>query len=290
MNDVLEAALETSRPHIDAAHHELSVSLPAQPIPLRADPVRLAQVFSNLINNAVRYTEQGGRIALEATIDGTLLVISVKDNGIGIPSEMMPHIFNIFAQAPRAVEWSQMGLGIGLSLVKGVVELHHGTVEARSEGVGRGSEFIVRLPVAPPLSDPSVEGGETPESLQGYRILIVDDNRDNADSLAVLLELMGNEVASVYDGEQAFNTAKVLQPNAIILDLKMPRLDGYAICRRIRQERWGRKTLLLALSGWGHEEGRRLAEESGFDGHLMKPVDVAVLLRTIAALSEQKAG
>jgi signal transduction histidine kinase/DNA-binding NarL/FixJ family response regulator len=283
---VCEAALEISRPVIEAGGHELTVSLPAEPIHLEADPMRLAQVLANLLNNAARYTESGGRIELGAELRGSDVSVSVKDSGIGIAPELLPSIFEIYSQA-RPLGLSQSGLGIGLSLVKGLVELHGGSVEAHSAGPGRGSEFVVHLPVAsktaarrpaPPIEDVKV--------LTDCRILIVDDNRDSADSLAMLLEIMGNQVGTAYDGAQAVEAAEATRPHVVLLDLGMPKLDGYDVCRRIREQPWGKGVALIAVTGWGQEADRRRTEEAGFDRHMVKPVDPHALLRLLASLSE----
>jgi PAS domain S-box-containing protein len=286
LGDLVEAAVETSRPVIDAGGHKLSVTLPPEPIRLDADPLRLEQVLANLLTNAAKYTEEGGRIWLTAERQGSDVVVSVKDSGIGIAAEMLPHIFGIFSQAKPAVGRAQGGLGIGLSLVRGLVELHGGTIQAHSAGVGQGSEFVVRLPVATATptqkpGPPSAANEEVPATR--CRILIVDDNRDGADSLARLLQLMGNEVGTAYDGEEAVKAAGSLQPDVVLLDIGMPKLNGYDACRRIRQQTWGKEMFLIALTGWGQEEDRRRTEEAGFNHHIVKPVDPAALLQLLAS-------
>jgi PAS domain S-box-containing protein len=286
---LLEAALETSRPVIDHGGHELTLTLPPEPIYLEADPVRLAQVFSNLLNNAAKYTEKGGQIRLTAERIGKDMVVSVKDNGIGIVVETLPRIFDIFSQAKPALPWSQGGLGIGLSLVKGLVELHGGTVEARSEGPGRGSEFVVRMPLeAQTTARRPVQPAQEQKPALNYRILIADDNRDSADSLATLLQLMGNEVGTAYDGEEAVEAAAAFRPEVVVLDLGMPKLNGYEACRRIRKEPWGQGILLIALTGWGQEEDRHRTAEAGFNQHMVKPVDPDVLMKLLVSLSSEK--
>jgi PAS domain S-box-containing protein len=291
--EVIGSALETSRPVIEAAGHELTVSLPHEPIQIDADPVRLSQVFSNLLNNSAKYTDAQGHISLTATPDEHHVVVSVKDTGIGISPEVLPRIFEIFSQSPRTLDRSQGGLGIGLSLVRGIVALHHGSIEVQSRGAGQGSEFIVRLPIAAKAAIEKSGTMETvvePVRLTERRILIVDDNRDGADSLAMLLRILGNDVATVYDGEQAFRTAETMHPDLILLDITMPKMNGYETCRRIRQEAWGREILMVAVTGWGQDEDRLRAEESGFDGHLLKPLVAEDLSRLIATLSERKEG
>ena len=290
---VVEAALETSRPVIEAGGHEFSVTLPPEPIHLEADPVRLAQVFANLLNNAAKYTEEGGRIWLAAERQGSEVTVSVKDNGIGIMAEMLPRIFEIFTQSNRALVRSQGGLGIGLSLVKGLVELHGGSIEARSDGPGQGSEFVVRLPVAGEklVQEPARPGeDEQPKPVTRRRILVADDNRDSADSLAMLLKIKGYEVGTAYDGEQAVEAAEALRPDVVLLDIGMPNLNGYDACRRIREQPWGQGMFLIALTGWGQEEDRRRTEEAGFDQHIVKPVDPAVLMKLLASLWSREAG
>jgi len=290
---VVEAALETSRPVIEAGSHELTVTLPPEAIPLEADPLRLAQMLANLLNNAAKYTEEGGRIRLSAERQGSDVIVSVKDNGIGIIAEMLPRIFDIFAQSPRALVRSPGGLGIGLSLVKGLVKLHGGSIEARSEGADRGSEFVVRLPIAVatplPAAAPPHEDGE-PKPVTKCRILIVDDNPDSADSLAMLLKIKGYEVGTAYDGEQAVEAAGTLRPNVVLLDIGMPKLNGYEACCRIREQPWGQGMFLIALTGWGQEDDRRRTEEAGFNQHMVKPVDPAALMELLASLSAEQEG
>ncbi len=286
--EVIEAAIETSRPLIDAGVHSLELQLPSRPIPLNADPVRLAQVLANLLNNAAKYTPAGGRITLSATREGDRAVVAIQDTGIGIAPEMLPRLFEMFAQAAPALERSQGGLGIGLSLVRGLVEMHGGTVEARSEGADRGSEFVVRLPIAPeaaPAPAPSPTPDPTRTSIPtGLRIVVADDNRDAADSLARMLRILGHEVFTAYDGAQAVDRAEAERPDLVLLDIGMPHLNGYEAARRIRGESWGATMVLIALTGWGQEEDRRQAAEAGFDDHLVKPVDFRELKRRLSTL------
>ena len=283
---VVDAALETSRPVIEDAGHELTVTVPTAPLRLMGDPVRLEQVLSNLLNNSAKYTESPGRIELTAVQDGNDVVISVKDNGIGIDEAMLPDLFRIFSQQ-QSTHGRTQGLGIGLSLVQGLVELHGGSVSVRSGGPGKGSEFIVRLPLAAGMAVEEEEPAQS-EDLQPsrarYRILIADDNRDGADSLAMLLQVMGHEVETAYAGDQAVEMAEQMRPDAILLDIGMPKLNGYEACRRIRAEPWGREIVLIALTGWGQEEDRRRTREASFDLHLVKPVDSEDLLKRLATL------
>ena len=287
---VMEAAVETSRPVIEAGRHELTIALPPTPIRLEADPVRLAQVFANILNNAAKYSDDGGRIWVTAERQGPNVIVSVKDRGIGISAEMLPHIFEIFSQATSALVRSQGGVGIGLSLAKGLVELHGGRIDARSGGLGHGSEFVVSLPVAveAPVAEPArpcEENGQAP--IPKCCVLIVDDNRDSADTLAMLLRVLGHEVRTAYDGEQGIQAAEALRPDVALLDIGMPGLNGYDACRRIREQPWGKGILLIALTGWGQEEDRRRTEEAGFNRHLVKPVDPAALVDLLASLSSE---
>ena len=287
IKSVVDAALETSRPVIEAAGHELTVSVPTAPLRLMGDPVRLEQVLSNLLNNAAKYTEDSGRIALTVAQDGSEIVISVRDNGIGIDEAMLPDLFRIFSQQRGTQGGSQEGLGIGLSLVQGLIELHGGSVGAHSDGPGKGSEFIVRLPMAvdtPAEGAGIVESDEVRPTSARYRLLIADDNRDCADSLAMLLQVMGHEVETAYAGDQAVEIAERMRPDAILLDLGMPKLDGYETCRTIRTKPWGREVVLIALTGLGQEEDRRRTQEASFDLHLVKPVDSADLLKVLASV------
>ncbi len=284
---VVRGAVETSRPLIERGEHELAIALPAEPVYLDADPVRLAQVFSNVLNNAAKYTEHGGHIRLTGERQGNEVVVSVKDDGIGIAAEMLPRLFDIFSQAKPALERSQGGLGIGLSLVCGLVELHGGRIEARSAGPGQGSEFLVHLPVAAtePIQQapPRSAGGEQPRP-EKCRLLIVDDLRDSADSLAMMLKIMGHQVHTAYDGEEAVAAAARFRPDVVLLDIGMPKLNGYDACRRIREQPWGQAMFLIALTGWGQEEDRRRTQEAGFDQHMVKPVGPATLIQLLAEM------
>jgi PAS domain S-box-containing protein len=290
--DVVRAAVETSRPALDAAGHTLTVELPAEPIELDADPTRLAQAVANLLNNAARYTDRGGQVRLELERQGSDAVITVRDTGIGIPAEMLGHVFEMFTQVDRSLERVHGGLGIGLTLVKSLVELHGGSVQAHSDGPGTGSTFTIRLPLplvsretessaggAPALDFVSRLTGDTP-----LRVLVVDDNRDAADTLAILLQMQGAEVRAAHDGREAVEAAEVFHPDAVILDIGMPRLNGYDAARRIRQLPGGSDVVLIAATGWGQDGDKQLAREAGFDHHLVKPVDPAALLQLLGSL------
>ncbi|HZN02764.1 MAG TPA: ATP-binding protein [Candidatus Polarisedimenticolia bacterium] len=287
---VLEQAVESIRPLCRKARHHITVALPPEPVYLDADPVRLTQVFTNLLDNACKYMEPGGRVRLSAEVTPARddapgeVVVRVRDEGIGIPAEALSRIFEMFAQIDTSLERRNAGLGIGLSLVNSLVELHGGKVEARSEGKGQGSEFVVRLPtVAEGCDGLSAQEGE--KSMKRYRMLVVDDNRDSAESLALLLKLTGHDTHTALDGEAAIRAAAENQPDVVLLDIGMPKLNGYDACKRIRSEPWGRDMILIAQTGWGQDDDRRRTEEAGFDGHVVKPVDPEDLIRMVARLS-----
>jgi len=286
---VIKSAMDTAQPLISAAGHELTLSMTAQPIHVDADPVRLAQVFSNLLNNAAKYMERGGHIWLTVIRGEREVTVTVRDAGIGIPADALPTIFDMFTQVDRSLEKSQGGLGIGLTLVRQLVEMHGGNVEARSEGAGKGAEFVVHLPMASvvPLRSVADDHGEQCARAGACRILVADDNRDAAESMSSVLRLMGNEVRTVNDGVRAVEEAEAFCPDMLLLDIGMPRLNGYDAARRIRAERWGKSIVIVALTGWGQEEDKRRAAEAGFDRHFTKPVDPADLERLIAELQSR---
>ncbi|HTK76001.1 MAG TPA: ATP-binding protein [Gemmataceae bacterium] len=285
---VVESAVETSRPVVEAGRHQLVVALPRGPIRLTADPVRLAQVFANLLTNAAKYTPEGGHIRLAAERQGDDVIVSVQDSGIGLAADVLPHVFEIFSQAKSGRGQRQGGLGIGLSLVKWLVELHGGHVEARSAGPGQGSEFVVRLPVATEnlVADAPPKDHAARPPVRKRRILIADDNRDSADSMAMLLQTYGHEVATAYNGEQAVELATSLRPDVALLDIGMPQLDGYETGRRIREHPCCRNVFLIAMTGWGQEEDRRRTDEAGFDHHVVKPVEATELIKLLEALPD----
>jgi signal transduction histidine kinase/CheY-like chemotaxis protein len=280
---VVHSAVETSRPLVEQARHTLAVALPPDPVDLDADLVRLAQVFSNLLNNAAKYSERGGHISLTVDPRGGEAVVTVKDGGVGIPPHMLPKIFDLFTQVDRSLERSQGGLGIGLTLVRRLVEMHGGSVEARSEGHGLGSEFAVRLPMLPAAAvQPPAGTGGTAQPPARRRVLVADDNADAAESLAMMHEIMGNEVRMANDGLRAVEEAVAFRPDMILLDIGMPGLNGYEACRAIREQPGGAEPVIVACTGWGQEEDRRRAFDAGFDHHLTKPVQFEELLRLIA--------
>ncbi|MET0918649.1 MAG: PAS domain S-box protein [Burkholderiales bacterium] len=283
---VLQSAMDTVRPLIAAAGHELTISLPPQPVYVDADPVRLAQVFANLLNNAAKYMDERGHIWLTAAHQDNAVSVTVRDAGIGIPATALPSVFEMFTQIDRSLEKSRGGLGIGLMLVKRLAEMHGGSVEARSEGLDKGSEFTVRLPavIESPASQPRRSDDPPRADGVGRRILVADDNRDAAESLGEILRLMGNEVRIVHDGVQAAEEVAIFRPDVVLLDIGMPRLNGYDAAQRIRKQPWGKAVFLIALTGWGQEEDKRRATEAGFDQHFTKPVNLAVLEQLLAAL------
>ena len=335
LDGVIDAAVETCRPLLTDRGHALALALPASPLWLHADPVRLAQVFGNLLSNACRYTEPGGRIRIEARALGTRAVqVRVSDTGLGIPPAMLERVFDLFTQVDGARSRAAGGLGIGLSLVKRLVALHGGSVAAHSPGLGQGSSFTVELPLlaeqelpgdardtartiplrprppspseaAPvpmpaaasevipampnmPDDHPSASASASEDAApgaaapQGRRVLIVDDNADSADSLAMLLQLGGHEAHTAYDGLQALELASRLQPEVLLLDLGLPGLDGCELCRRIRQQPWAARSLLIAVTGWGQAADKQRSQDAGFDGHLVKPVDLPALEKLLA--------
>lgn len=281
LNRAIHHALETCRPLAEREQQLIVVRLPDKAIYLDADPVRLAQIFMNLLNNACKYTERCGKIELTAEQQGAEVSISIRDSGIGMPADKLESIFEMFAQVEGAAK-AAGGLGIGLTLVKRLVEMHGGSIRAWSAGQGRGSEFVVRLPVpaSPEENEETAEpGGDT--ALPPRRILVVDDNRDSADSLALLLNLQGHEVRAVYDGLSAVHTAERFAPDVVLLDRGLPILDGMEACRRIREKPWGRNMVIVALTGWGQDEDRRKSKEAGFDEHLVKPVSNDALVKLL---------
>ena len=290
LTSILSAAIETARPLLDTRHHSLSLEFPREAMRLDADAVRLAQVFSNLLINAAKYTEPRGKIHLSACRDGTEIVTSVRDNGIGIAADTIPRLFTMFTQAEGVRDRTEGGLGVGLALVRGIVALHGGSVCARSEGLGHGSEFVVRLPLDEAVAAAPAESVEDAKSGAGLSILIADDNRDAADTCAALLELSGHHVETAYSGHQALEIAERLRPHAALLDIGLPDLNGYALAQRIRESSWGQDTLLIAVTGWGQGEDRRRAYEAGFDHHLAKPVAAEAIESALRMLGTAERG
>jgi CheY-like chemotaxis protein len=265
--------------------HEVQASVPAEPLLVYADAVRLTQVFGNLLSNSSKYTPAGGVIRVTARRRENVAEITFADTGIGIAPDQLERIFEMFVQVDRPTEGSQGGLGIGLTLANRLVHLHGGSIEAKSAGVGHGSEFIVRLPIATEHgADEPQPPPSTPHTNRAYRVLVVDDNRDAASSLVLLLEIAGHKAARAHDGPSALEAAEKERPEVILLDIGLPTLNGYEVCRRIRARPWGASVMLIALTGWGQEEDRRRSHEAGFDGHLVKPVEYAELMTLLERL------
>jgi PAS domain S-box-containing protein len=282
---VVARAVETARPLIDARRQELTVTLPPGPVRVEADPTRLAQVVSNLLNNASKFTEEGGHVRLAVERSGGEVRVSVRDSGIGIPADLLPQVFDLFTQGDRSLARSEGGLGIGLTVVKSLVEMQGGRVSVSSAGPGQGSEFVVRLPALEPAPSPTAEGGETgppPGPASPRRVLVVDDNEDAAESLALLLRVAGHEARTAYDGPTALTAVDAFRPEVVILDIGLPRMDGYEVARRLRERAAGPRPLLVTLTDYGQEDDRRRAGEAGFDAHLVKPADLAALHRLFA--------
>jgi CheY-like chemotaxis protein/anti-sigma regulatory factor (Ser/Thr protein kinase) len=280
----LENALEISRPGIDARKHKLTVSLPAEHIFVDADPTRLPQLLSNLLNNAAKYTEEGGEILISAEQVGSQAIVVVKDTGIGMTAAELSAVFELFAQAGHKDHAVQGGLGVGLSLAKSLAELHGGSLEARSEGPGRGSEFTLRLPAVEATTNASADqpaAALVAATGRSIKILVVDDNVDAAESLCMLLADTGHDVRTAHGGVEAVTIAKQFLPEAMVLDLGMPEMDGYAVARTVLSDPTLASTRLIALSGYGQPEDRRRTAEAGFEAHLIKPVEPEKLLATL---------
>lgn len=286
LTTVIQSAVETCKPLIDSLGHSLEMDLSRAKVLLEADATRLSQVFANLLNNAAKYTQRGGSIRVAATTVNHSVLVSVKDNGAGIPPQMLSRIFEMFTQVDRSLERAEGGLGIGLTLVRRLVEMHGGTIEARSEGNGHGSEFIVRLPVVdaePPAAPAVSKATMRADVFKDRRFLVVDDNEDSATSLGLLLQLLGAQTRTVHDGQSALELAASFKPEVILLDIGLPKLNGYEVCRRLRTQPTGKDALIVACTGWGQEEDRRRSQEAGFDLHLVKPVDPARLETLLAS-------
>ncbi|HVY82761.1 MAG TPA: PAS domain S-box protein [Steroidobacteraceae bacterium] len=282
---IIGTAIEAARPILDSKRHTLSVDLPKDPVRITADPVRLAQVFSNLLVNAAKYTDPGGRIELAAVRDGRGIVVTVRDNGIGISPKMMPRLFTMFAQADDVLTRAEGGLGIGLALAQGLVQLHGGTITARSDGAHRGSEFIVRLPASEARESSSAAPPQQARVRSGsLRILVCDDNRDSVESCAIFLQLCGHCVRVAHCGAGALALVSEFRPDVVILDIGMPEMNGYEVARRLRATTAGARAFLIAVTGWGQERDKEQAAAAGFDHHLTKPVDPSLLEPLLAGL------
>jgi PAS domain S-box-containing protein len=277
LGDVLRSAVETSAPLIDAGRHTLHLALPRSAVTVNADRVRLEQVFANLLNNAARYTRPGGRIELGAAVEGAEAVVTVSDNGVGIPEPMLDRVFDAFTQVPSRDRPSHGGLGLGLSLARSLVDLHGGSIRAASRGEGQGTRFTVRLPLAPAPHAAERAGAPEKAAAAAQRVLLVDDNRDAADSLAALLQATGHEMQVAYDGAQALHLFAQARPDVVLLDIGMPGMDGCAVARRMREQDPARRTVLVALTGYGQAADRQRSMDAGFDHHLVKPVELQSL-------------
>lgn len=281
--DIVNSAIETSRPLIEQMGHRLSVQMPSEPILIEADTTRMSQVFSNLLNNAAKYSEREGRIQILVGLDDGEVEVHIRDSGIGIAADQLQRIFEMFTQVDQSLERSQGGLGIGLTLVRRLVDMHGGTVQAESSGLGSGAEFIVRLPyIRRDTGEHSYREADNVPANTALRILIVDDNRDGAESLALILRILGNETRVAYDGENGVKLAEVYQPDVILFDIGLPKMNGYEACRVIREQAWGQRPTMIAVTGWGQAEDRLRSKDAGFDHHLVKPVDTRVLMQLLA--------
>lgn len=288
LSAVIRTAVETSRPMIDHAYHQLAIVIPPEPLTLEADPVRLAQVISNLLNNAAKYTENHGQIWLSVRRDETNVIISVKDNGVGISSEVLPRVFDLFAQGDQAYSRAQGGLGIGLTLARTLIQLHGGQLDARSDGIGRGSEFVIRLPLEDwqwHSLNHVLQNQEEPR-LQSRQILVVDDNRDAAESLTRILRYLGMDVRLAGSGPEALACMEEFEPSIVLLDIGMPGMDGIELAKRIRGSCFLKNVVLVALTGWGQEEDRLRTRQAGFDYHLVKPVEPKILSTLLASFPD----
>jgi signal transduction histidine kinase/CheY-like chemotaxis protein len=282
---VIERAVEGTRSFIEDRGHALSVSLAAEGMQLEGDPGRLEQVVTNLLTNAAKYTAPGGRVEVVAERQDEEAVLSVRDTGIGIKAEMLPRVFDLFAQSERTLDRAEGGLGIGLTIVRQLVELHGGRVEARSEGPGQGAEFVVRIP-APPLPEEQEETPAAPRSRVRARVLVVEDNPDAAEALGMLLDVLGHRVRVVHDGPAALRAARMDSPDIVLVDIGLPGINGYEVARRMREQPGTEKTVLVALTGYGREEDKQRALAAGFDHHLTKPVEVDALEELVAQVGK----
>jgi PAS domain S-box-containing protein len=288
---VISTAVEASRPLIDSRGHNLTVLVPPEPLRIEGDLTRLSQALTNLLNNAAKYTPPPGEIHLTVEKEEEMVTVHVRDTGVGISADLMPKIFELFTQGERALDRSEGGLGIGLTLAQRLLKLHGGSIEARSEGPGQGSEFVVRLPLAtlPESSHPAVKSDER-RTASSRRVLVVDDNRDAAESLETLLQLWGHQARSAQDGPEALSLMAELEPEIVLLDIGLPGMDGYEVARRMRTMPAGRNALIVAVTGYGRNSDRLQSQEAGFDHHLVKPVLPEVLHELIASAKLSHSG
>jgi CheY-like chemotaxis protein len=289
LHKVIDNAVEIARPLIESRRHRLTVDLPPQPLNLRGDETRLAQVFSNLLNNAARYTDPGGAIAVTAEVSTRDVEVHVTDNGLGIAPEVLPEIFEMFTQANTSIERAQAGLGVGLALALHLIEMHGGTIEARSEGIGHGSRFTVRLPLS--AENRATAAPAAPivdDEAAACRVLVVDDNQDFATSLAMILRDLGNDVRVANDGLEGLRAAEAFQPAVAFLDIGLPGLNGYDLARRLREHRGNGSLVLVAVTGWGQENDKLRAAQAGFDHHLVKPLNPGELPAILHAATKKR--
>jgi signal transduction histidine kinase/ActR/RegA family two-component response regulator len=288
LNAVVRQSIEAASAMIDCSRHKIRAELPAETVHVDADPARLAQIFGNLLNNACKYSEAPGNIRVALDRRNGHAQISIRDDGIGIPADKLQSIFDMFSQIDTSLERARGGLGIGLTLVKRLAEMHGGAVTAHSDGLGKGSEFVLKLPMAaePAAAQPAASSPHTSKAVRSLRILVVDDNRDAAESLALLLKLRGHVAQLAFDGEQAVEQASAGNPHAILLDIGLPRLNGYDACRAIREQHRAHRPTIVALTGWGQEEDRRRTAEAGFDEHLVKPIGYDDLLALLSRIEQ----
>jgi signal transduction histidine kinase/CheY-like chemotaxis protein len=286
LSEIISTAVETSRPLIDAAGHTLAVSLPAECVLLDADPMRLAQVFSNLLNNAAKYTDPGGRISIAVECGPHVASVSIADNGVGIPADALDLIFDMFSQADASDRRAQSGLGIGLTIVRGLVEMHGGEVIAESGGAGRGSRFTVKLPRTARDREPRAAAArEAGPARSLIRVMIVDDNVDSADTMGAIMKLLGAEVCVVHSGEAALEAFPAFRPRVVFLDIGMPGMNGYEVAHRLRERPDAQRAILVALTGWGQDKDRRMTADAGFDQHLVKPAEFGALRDVLSSVS-----
>jgi CheY-like chemotaxis protein/two-component sensor histidine kinase len=284
VNEVVLRAVEVARPLIDSRHHELAVRTHDKPVIIEGDTTRLAQVVVNLLNNAAKYTPERGKISVRVAPDEHGVHIAIRDNGLGISPTLLPKVFDLFAQGERSLARSEGGLGLGLTLARRIVEMHHGTITARSEGPNQGSEFVVHLPPAGRVSARETKGGSSTSTVTGVcRVLVVDDNDDSAQTMAMMLELGGIKAKIAHDGAAALRVADEFRPHVVLLDIGLPEMDGFEVARRMRQTPELSSAILVAMTGYGQEEDRRRTADAGFAHHLVKPVDPEALKRVIAS-------
>jgi PAS domain S-box-containing protein len=291
LREIVDSAVETMRPMIDIKAHTLQVNLPDQPVLLDVDPLRISQVLTNLLANAAKYTDRQGRIELDAVANDGVLTVTISDNGIGVSTQDVPHLFEMFSQVSSAIDRSEGGLGIGLALSKGLLDLHGGKIVAHSRGLGQGMCFVVTLPLAVEQKRyPSIQQVPEPAYKPAHdrTILLVDDNRDAIDCLSAILQIAGYKVLTAYNGPDGLTMGAQEKPHIVILDIGMPKMSGYEVANRMRSEEWGRQALLIAATGWGQENDKRMAYDAGFDHHLTKPFDPREALAALAKWQKEK--